>query len=214
MCRRLANGRAKTSRARIAALAPPTPCRAHSSSLFRSIAGSCASAVSRSFSTMRSWLWTSSRRWYSRSSSRRRRSASGRPSAVVSLPKSIRVRRRFGSMPRMPLGEEQPLDAVDMTSTLSDQALALAMRTPSVFLFDRGHPNNGAHMALATVDRDESPQQGERIDAIGLHSTRPSIDLDACRIEDPTVDTDLCQRTRHPETAVTRLITDHDPLLL
>ena len=112
------------------------------------------------------------------------------------------------------LSEEQPLDAVDMASTLSDQALALAMRTASVFLFDRGHPNNGAHMALATVDRDESPQQGEQIDAIGLHSARPSVDLDACRIEDATVDSDLCQRTRQPETVVTRLITDHDPLLL
>jgi hypothetical protein len=62
-------------------------------------------------------------------------------------------------------------------------------------------------MTLATVDRDQSPQQGERIDAIGLHSARPSIDLDACRIEDATVDSDLCQRTRQPETVVTRLIT-------
>src|SRR5437016_5435885 len=57
-----------------------------------------------------------------------------------------------------------------MASTLSDQALALAMGTASVFLFDRGHPHNGAHMALASVDRDESPQQGERIDPISLHS--------------------------------------------
>jgi hypothetical protein len=45
-----------------------------------------------------------------------------------------------------------------MTSTRSDQALALAMGTASVFLFDRGHPRDGAHVALATVDRDESPQ--------------------------------------------------------
>jgi hypothetical protein len=37
------------------------------------------------------------------------------------------------------------------------------MRTASVFLFDRGHPNNGAHMALATVDRDESPQLSGRV---------------------------------------------------
>ena len=69
-------------------------------------------------------------------------------------------------------------------------------------------------MVLATVDRDESPQQGERIDAIGLHSTRSSIDLDACRIEDATVDSDLCKRTRQPDTVVTRLIADHDPPLL
>jgi hypothetical protein len=55
--------------------------------------------------------------------------------------------------------------------------------------------------------------KGERIDAIGLHSARPSVDLDACRIEDATVDSDLCQRTRQPETVVFRLITDHDPLL-
>src|ERR1700740_1696546 len=101
-----------------------------------------------------------------------------------------------------------------MASTLSDQALALAMGTASVFLFDRGHPHKGAHMALASVDRDESPQQGERIDPIGLHSAGPAIDLDACRIEDAAVDPDLGQRTRQPETVVTRFITDHNPLLL
>src|SRR3974377_1712325 len=101
-----------------------------------------------------------------------------------------------------------------MASKLSDQTLALAMGTASVFLFDRGHPHNGAHMALASVDRDESPQQGERIDPIGLHSAGPAIDLDACRIEDAAVDPDLGQRTRQPETVVTRFITDHNPLLL
>src|SRR6201985_2039596 len=101
-----------------------------------------------------------------------------------------------------------------MASTLPDQALALAMGTASVFLFDRGHPHNGAQMALASVDRDESPQQGERIDPIGLHSAGPAIDLDACRIEDAAVDPDLGQRTRQPENVVTRFITDHNPLLL
>ena len=55
------------------------------------------------------WVSTSSRRWYSRSSSRRRRSASGTPSAVASMPKSIRVRRRFGSIPRMPWAKSRPL---------------------------------------------------------------------------------------------------------
>src|SRR6516164_2733215 len=101
-----------------------------------------------------------------------------------------------------------------MASTLSDQALALAMGTASVFLFDRGHPHNGAYVALATVDGDESPQQGERIDPIGLHSAGPTIDLDACWIKDAAVDPDLSQRTCQPETVVTRLITHHDPPLL
>src|SRR5215831_3705285 len=101
-----------------------------------------------------------------------------------------------------------------MASTLSDQALALAMGTASVFLFDRGHPHNGAHMALASVDRDESPQQGERIDPIGLHSAGPAIDLGACQIKYAAVDPDLGQRTRQPETVVTCFITDHNPLLL
>src|ERR1700745_3089068 len=101
-----------------------------------------------------------------------------------------------------------------MASTLSDQALALAMGTASVFLFDRGHPHNGAHMALASVDRDESPHPGERIDPIGLHSAGPAIHLDACRMEDAAVDPDLGQRTRQPETVVTCFITDHNPLLL
>jgi hypothetical protein len=75
------------------------------------------------------------------------------------------------------------------------------MGTASVFLFEWAP--EGAHMALATVDRDEGPQQGERIDPIGLHSARATIDLDARRIEHATVDPDLCQRTRQPETVVT-----------
>src|ERR1700745_1091906 len=98
-----------------------------------------------------------------------------------------------------------------MASTLSDQALALAMGTASVFLFDRGHPHNGAPLALASVDRDESPQQGERIDPIGLHSAGPAIDLDACRIEDAAVDSDLGQRKRQQENRVTRFKKDHNP---
>jgi hypothetical protein len=102
------------------------------------------------------------------------------------LAEIIRVRRRFGSIPRMPWANSSPLMRVDMASTLSDQALA--MGTASVFLFDRGHPHNGAKVALATVDGDESPQQGEQIDPIGLHSAGPAIDLDACRIEDAAVE--------------------------
>ena len=56
------------------------------------------------------------------------------------------------------LGEQQTFDAVDMASALSNQALALAMRTASVFLFDRGYSNDGAYVALATVDGDEASQ--------------------------------------------------------
>src|ERR1700750_265722 len=101
-----------------------------------------------------------------------------------------------------------------MASTLSDHALALAMATPTASLLARGHRHNGAPRALASVDRYESPQQGERIDPIGLHSAGPAIDLDACRIEDAAVDPDLGQRTRQTETGLTRFIAAHNPLLL
>src|ERR1700747_666445 len=101
-----------------------------------------------------------------------------------------------------------------MASTLSDQALALAMGTASAFRFARGPPHNGAHMALASVDRDESPQQGERIDPIGLHSAGPAIDLDACRIEDAAVEPDLGPANAPHETVVNPLIPTPNPLLL
>ena len=107
------------------------------------------------------------------------------PSAVASLPKSIRVRRRFGSIPRMPWAKSSPL-------------MRLIWPVRSRTRLDRGHPNNGAHMALATVDRDESPHQGKRIDAIGLHSARPSIDLDACRIEHHLADLARGYNRRRP----------------
>ena len=56
------------------------------------------------------------------------------------------------------LSEEQAFDAVDMASALSDQALALSVGTASVFFFDGGHSNDGAHVALTTVDGDEGSQ--------------------------------------------------------
>jgi hypothetical protein len=54
-----------SSRARMAALAAPTPRTCISICRLRSIAGSCAQATSRSLSTARSWLSTRSRRAYS-----------------------------------------------------------------------------------------------------------------------------------------------------
>jgi hypothetical protein len=45
-----------------------------------------------------------------------------------------------------------------MASALSDQALALSVGTASVFFFDGGHSNDGAHVALTTVDGDEGSQ--------------------------------------------------------
>ena len=75
----------------------------------RSTAGSCLSAVSRSFSTVRSCCSTRFRRTYSRSSSRRNRSGIGCPSLVVRAAKSIRDNRSFGSTPRIPWPNSNPL---------------------------------------------------------------------------------------------------------
>jgi hypothetical protein len=67
------------------------------------------------------------------------------------------------------LSEEQAFDAVDMASALSDQALALSGGTASIFLFDCGHSNDGAHVAL-TTDLDRTPDRSR--DARCSQSTR------------------------------------------
>ena len=56
------------------------------------------------------------------------------------------------------LSEEQAFDAVDMASALPDQARARSVGTASVILFDSGHANDGAHVALATLHCDEGSQ--------------------------------------------------------
>jgi hypothetical protein len=42
-----------------------------------------------------------------------------------------------------------------MTGALPDQALALSMGAACILLLDAGHSDDGADMALASVDRDQ-----------------------------------------------------------
>ena len=97
-------------------------------------------------------------------------------SAVINAAKSMRVRRSVGSRPRMP-SEEQSLDAV--AGAFPDQALALPIGATRIFLFDTRYSNDGANVALSSVDRDQGAQKREGSDPTGLHTMRPkAIHLD------------------------------------
>jgi hypothetical protein len=94
-----------------------------------------------------------------------------------SMPQSsMRVRRSVGSRPRMP-SEEQSLDAV--AGAFPDQALALPIGATRIFLLDTRYSNDGANVALSSVDRDQGAQKREGSDPTGLHTMRPkAIHLD------------------------------------
>jgi hypothetical protein len=99
-----------------------------------------------------------------------------------------------------------------MTGTLTDQALPLAVRTAGVFFLNAGHPDDGANMMVPAVDRNDSPEQHQRIDAICLHAPSTAIHLKARWIQDPALDTSANQPSRQPKAIVSCFVADHDPV--
>src|SRR5208283_3136331 len=79
---------------------------------------------------------------------------------------------RFDAANALP--EQKPLDAVDMRRALSNQPLALPMRTARVLLFHGWNANDGADMTIAPVDGDDRPHEHQNIDPIGLDPARPA----------------------------------------
>src|SRR5947208_9505950 len=61
-------------------------------------------------------------------------------------------------------------------------------------------------MAVTAVDGHKGAQKSQRVDPVGLHPTRASIDLQAGRVKYPALDTNLGQRACQPEAVISRLI--------
>ena len=66
-------------------------------------------------------------------------------------------------------------------------------------------------MTLAATPGDHRAQQLLDIDAVGLHPTGATIDLQAGRIHDQAVDTALLEEPRQPKAVVARLIAERNP---
>ena len=64
------------------------------------------------------------------------------------------------------LGEQEPLDPIDMSRALPDQALPFAMRAAGIFLLDARHADDDSDVFVAAIDGDERAQQHQDLDAV------------------------------------------------
>ena len=69
-------------------------------------------------------------------------------------------------------------------------------------------------MALTTAPGDNRMQQFLYVDPIGFHAAGATIDLQGCRIHNPTLDAVLLEQTRQPEAVVACFIAKHQLWLL
>src|SRR5215217_8725244 len=76
------------------------------------------------------------------------------------------------------LGEQERLDPVLDPDPLLHQVLALTVRALGVLLRRAGHPEHAAHLAVASVEGRQHPQQALSVQAVSLRPPSPSADED------------------------------------
>ena len=106
------------------------------------------------------------------------------------------------------LGEQQPLDAVDVLDPLDDQHLALPADAPAVFVLGSRRLDHGADPRLAPLVRQQRANQRLAIDPVGLRPPAPARCRDRGRIDDMAFDAFRLQRPVDPETVEPSLLDD------
>src|SRR6478736_4415260 len=104
------------------------------------------------------------------------------------------------------------LDLVDNPRLLSDQILALAVRSPRVLLLDRRDRHHAAMARLAAQPTEKDAHQKFRIETIGLRAPVFARHRDAGRMDDVGLDIARPQPARQPEPVAASLIGDDDTL--
>src|SRR3954452_11365817 len=176
-CFRLLNVRNRPSAQSVAAASGPMPLSASNRAAGAGTPGlACARAsqASRSAST----ALTCSIRSSSRSSSRLiwafRQSGSGRPSPVISSSSPLPTVAVQGLVVADPLGEQKPLDAIDVLDPFGCQGLALTTDpAPILLLWGRGLDPR-TNPGLATLVGQQCANQGFAVDRVGLRPPTPT----------------------------------------
>jgi hypothetical protein len=75
---------------------------------------------------------------------------------------------------RYALGEQQPLDPIDVLDPLGDQHLALAAEAAAVFFLGRRRPDHRAHPRFAALERQQRANQRLAVDPVGLGAPPPA----------------------------------------
>src|SRR6202022_1954165 len=104
------------------------------------------------------------------------------------------------------------LDLVDNPRLLSDQILALAVRSPRVLLLDRTDRHHAAIALLAAQPAEKDAPQKFRIETIGLGAPVFARHRDAGRMDDVGLNIARPQPARQPEAVAASLKGDDDTL--
>src|SRR6478672_10743190 len=104
------------------------------------------------------------------------------------------------------------LDLVDNPRLLSDQILALAVRSPRVLLLDRRDRHHAAMARLAAQPTEKDAHQKFRIETIGLRAPVFARHRDAGGMDDVGLNIARPQPAREPESIAASLIGDDDAL--
>jgi hypothetical protein len=108
------------------------------------------------------------------------------------------------------LTEQQALDAINVSRPFTDQAVALTMRAPEIFLVDTGNTNHRPDVAVALAPCNQRPQQHADIDPIRLCPTCAPVDLHAGRVDHQTFNAACLEKPCQPEGIVSSLVAKHD----
>jgi hypothetical protein len=109
-----------------------------------------------------------------------------------------------------PLGEQKPLDAVDVLDPFGRQRLALATDPAPILLVWGRRLDHRTHPGLAPLVGQQGANQGFAIDLVGLRPPTPPGCRDRGGIDDMALDPFLLQDAVDPEPVQPRFLDDDD----
>jgi hypothetical protein len=108
------------------------------------------------------------------------------------------------------MDREQSLDPVDVLDTFVNKPATLAME-PTVVLFrDTWHAHDAPNFRLTPQIRHQRSELSFDIDAVSLGSTRPTINLQTCRVDHVVADAVCFEQAVEPEAVVASFIARDD----
>src|SRR6202022_736999 len=108
------------------------------------------------------------------------------------------------------MDREQSLDPVDVLDAFADQPVTLTME-PTVVLFgDTGHAHNAPNLRFTPQIRHQGSQQSLGIDAVSLRTTRPTINLQTCRVDHVVTNAVCFEQAVEPEAVVASFVARND----
>jgi hypothetical protein len=110
-----------------------------------------------------------------------------------------------------PMRVQKRLDAIGVGGAFLEQSLAFAVRALVVLLSRARHIHDAAGLGLAAKVGEKGAHQPLEVDAVGLGPARPTIDLDAGRIDLVARDALAFEPAVQPVSLEARFVAGQDP---